>query len=85
MQMTWKHANDYMQLEMAYQGVHATYQMEEWGHGSPVTVAQSWPEELPELQLSRRHGRRLNLQTRVPNSQLPCQIWNPWIARNQNK
>ena len=71
MQITKKHANDYMQLEMAYQGIHASYQMEEWVHGLPVTAAQSWLEELLELQVSRCLRQWLNPQTCVPDSQLP--------------
>ena len=49
MQVTRKHVDDYMQLKMAYQGMQASYQMEKWVHGLPATVAQSWPEELPEF------------------------------------
>ena len=49
MQVTRKHANGYMQLKMAYQGMQASYQMGKWMHGLPATAAQSWPEELSEF------------------------------------
>ena len=82
MQMALNRASDVMQMKRAYQRVHASYQVEEWVHGSPAIVAQSWPEELPELQVSRRQGRRLKLQPRVPDSELPGHIWNPCDPKN---
>ena len=74
MQMALNCASDVIKMERAYQRVHASYQVEEWVHGSSATAAQSWPEELPELQVSHRQGRRLKLQPCVPNSELPGQI-----------
>ena len=70
MQITWKHANDYMQLKMAYQGMHTGKQMGKQVQGLLATAAQSWLEELPEFAGESSSWTTAQLQTHVPDSHL---------------